>query len=97
MNECSLADARNRLSELVAEVENTHARVVITKHGHPAAVLVAPDDLSALEETLDVLADPEALAEIRQSEAKASRGELTSAEEMAELLDERRRRQSGAA
>lgn len=97
MNECSLADARNRLSELVAEVENTHARVLITKHGHPAAVLIAPDDLAALEETLDVLADPEALAEIRQSEAGASRGEPTSAEEMAELLDERRRRQGGAA
>ena len=97
MEELPLADARNRLSELVAEVEATHARVTITKHGHPAAVLISPEDLAAIENTLDVLADPEALADIRESEAEASRGEFTSAEEMAELLEERRRRQSGAA
>ena len=41
MEELPLADARNRLSELVADVEKTHVRVTITKHGHPAAVLIA--------------------------------------------------------
>lgn len=97
MNEIPLADARNRLSEQVAEVETTQARVTITKHGHPAAVLISPEDLAAIEETLDVLADPDALAEIRESEAGASRGEFTSAEEMVKLLEERCRRQSGAA
>jgi prevent-host-death family protein len=96
MEELPLADARNRLSELVAEVESTHARVTITKHGHPAVVLISPEDLAAIEETLDVLSDPEALAEIRESEAQAARGEFTPAEEMARLLEERRRRQSGA-
>ena len=45
MSELPLADARNRLSGLVAEVEQTHDRVTITKHGHPAAVLISPDDL----------------------------------------------------
>lgn len=39
MEEIPLADARNRLSEFVADVEKTQARVTITKHGHPAAVL----------------------------------------------------------
>ncbi|MDA8039291.1 MAG: type II toxin-antitoxin system Phd/YefM family antitoxin [Actinomycetota bacterium] len=58
MKELPLADARNRLSELVAEVEKTHARATTTKQGHPAAVLVSPEDLAALEETLDILSDP---------------------------------------
>ncbi|MGH3097407.1 MAG: type II toxin-antitoxin system Phd/YefM family antitoxin, partial [Streptosporangiales bacterium] len=35
MSELPLADVRNRLSELVADVESTHARVTVTKHGHP--------------------------------------------------------------
>ncbi len=91
MREWSLADARNRLSELVADVERTHARVTITKHGHPAAVLVSPDDLAALEETVDILSDPEAMAEIRQAEAEIARGEYTSAEEVTRVLGERRR------
>jgi antitoxin YefM len=97
MDELPLADARNRLSELVAEVERTHARVTITKHGHPAAVLISPEDLISLEETLDILSDPAALADIREAEAEVSRGEYTSAEEMARLLEDRRRRDSGAA
>ncbi len=32
MEELPLADARNRLSQLVADVEKTHARITITKH-----------------------------------------------------------------
>lgn len=97
MKELPLADARNRLSELVADVEETHERVTITKHGHPAAVLLSPDDLAVLEETLDVLADPEALADIREAETEASRGEYSTAEQVLRLLEERRRRESGAA
>lgn len=78
MNEVPLADARNRLSELVAEVETTHARVTVTKHGHPAAVLISPDDLASLEETLDILSTPGALEEIREAEAQVARGEAFS-------------------
>lgn len=75
MNELPLADVRNRLSELVAEVERTHARVTVTKHGHPAAVLVSPEDLESLEETLDILSTPGLLAEIREAEGEIARGE----------------------
>ncbi|MHB1583226.1 MAG: type II toxin-antitoxin system Phd/YefM family antitoxin [Acidimicrobiales bacterium] len=96
MDELPLADARNRLSELVADVEKTHARVTITKHGHPAAVLVSPEDLASLEETLDILSDAGALDGIREAEAEHARGDAISGEEMARLMEERRRRESGA-
>ena len=96
MDELPLADARNRLSELVSEVEKSHARVTITKHGHPAAVLISPEDLAAMEETLDILSDPQALAAIQAAEAELGRGELTTGEEMARLLEERRRRAAAA-
>jgi antitoxin YefM len=96
MEELPLADARNRLSELVADVEKTHARVTITKHGHPAAVLIAPEDLASIEETLDILSDPVALATIREAEEEAARGEFVTGEEMANLLKERQRREGFA-
>lgn len=96
MEELPLADARNRLSELVSDVEKTHARVTITKHGHPAAVLISPEDLAVIEETLDILSDPQALAAIRKAEAELARGEYTTGEEMTRLMAERRRRESGA-
>ena len=47
METTSLADAKNRLSELVSAVEGTWERVTITKNGRPAAVLIAVDDLRA--------------------------------------------------
>jgi prevent-host-death family protein len=40
MKEVALYDAKNRLSALVQEVEETGAEVVITRHGKPAARIV---------------------------------------------------------
>jgi antitoxin YefM len=87
METTSLADAKNRLSELVSAVQGTWERVTITKNGKPAAVLIAPDDLASLVETLEILSDPEAMAAIR--EARAGTGELTTGEEMAAILAKR--------
>lgn len=68
-----LAEVRSRLSPLVGSVELTHERIVITKNGKPAAVLISYEDLESLEETLEILADPDALAEIKASLADESR------------------------
>jgi prevent-host-death family protein len=89
METTSLADAKNRLSELVAAVQGTWERVTITKNGRPAAVLIAPEDLESLVETLEILSDPEAMAAIRSSEAELAAGELTTGEEMAAIMARR--------
>ena len=67
-----LADVKNRLSEVVDRLEREHGRVVITKHGHPAAVVISVDDLESLEETLDILDSAALLAAIRESLAELS-------------------------
>jgi len=54
------------------------------------------DPGACLEETLDILSDPEALAEIRRAEFERGRGETTSEAEMAHLMEERRRRETDA-
>lgn len=63
----ALKDVKNRLSEVVDQVEREHDRVVITKHGRPAAVVVSVDDLASLEETLEIMARPKLIAQIRDS------------------------------
>jgi antitoxin YefM len=63
----SLADVKNRLSEVVDRLEREHGRVVITKHGHPAAVVISVDDLESLEETLDIMDNAALLGDIRES------------------------------
>jgi prevent-host-death family protein len=84
-----LTDARNRLSELIEEVERTHERIEITRHGHPVAVLISPDDLAALEETLDVLSSPEAMRQLAESRAAAAAGDVLDADQLAALLAQR--------
>jgi antitoxin YefM len=71
-----LRAVRDHLSEIVDRVEREHDRVVITRNGREAAVLVSAADLAELEETLSVLSDPEALADIREADAAYARGEV---------------------
>jgi prevent-host-death family protein len=70
----ALADAKNRLSEVVERLEREHGRVVITKHGRPAAVMLSVEDLESLEETLAILSDPTLMRSIRRSQREADAG-----------------------
>jgi antitoxin YefM len=74
MTAVPLGDARDRLSEYVSEVERTHQRVTITRHGHPAAVLISADDLAAIEETLEILGTPGAAEAINEGLADVAAG-----------------------
>jgi len=70
-----LADVKNRLSEVVERLEREHGRVVITKHGRPAAVVLNVADLEGLEQTLELLSNPRAMRRIRRAEAEIEAGE----------------------
>jgi prevent-host-death family protein len=76
MSTQSLRDVRDHLSEVIDRVEHHHERVVVTRNGRPAAVILSPEDLAQLQETIDVLSDPEALADIRQADAAYVRGDV---------------------
>ena len=91
MTTIPLADVKARLSAVLDEVRDTHERVVITRNGRPEAVILSVADLEALEETLDLLATPGTLEQIRQAEDEIARGEAIDADELDRLLDERRR------
>lgn len=70
-----LSSVKARLSEIVDRVEDQHDRVVVTRNGKPAAVLVSHDDLESLEETLAIMSDPKLMAEIHDSEQSIADGE----------------------
>ncbi len=71
-----LRAVRDHLSEFVDRVEKQHERVTITRNGRAAAVLISAEDLAELEETLSVLGDAAALADIREADQAYARGDV---------------------
>lgn len=71
-----LRAVRDHLSDFVDRAEREHERVVVTRNGRPAAVLIGYDDLAALEETLEILADPQARAELSDARDEVAAGDV---------------------
>lgn len=63
----ALALVRQDLSGIIDEVAGTHERVVVTRHREAAAVLVSVNDLEALEEAHEILADSALVTSIQRS------------------------------
>lgn len=67
---------------MVDRVEQTHDRVVVTRNGRPAVVLVSLDELASLEDTLELLADPDAMAELSEARRAHHAGDYIGADEL---------------
>lgn len=57
-----------------------------TKLGHPAAVLITPDELNSLEETFDILSYDETLKEILEAQAQRLKNQYTLREATALIM-----------
>lgn len=75
METLPLAEIKARLSEVVDRVQEQHERVTLTRNGRPAAVLISPEDLEALEDTLELLSDPQARAQLARARQEIAAGE----------------------
>jgi antitoxin YefM len=87
-----LTDVKARLSEVIDEIAETQERVTVTRNGRPVAVLVSTDDLESIEETLDLLSDPEAMRAIAAGQAAVAAGDVIRADEVAAWRDRLRSR-----
>jgi len=81
---------RSRLSEFLDDVADRRDHVLITRNGKPAAALVPIDEYEALEETAEILSDPDAMTAIEAGLAELSRDETMTLEELRRELAERR-------
>jgi len=86
METLPITDVKTGLAELVVQVETQRDRITITRNGRPAAILVSVGEWESINETLDVLADPEALRDLRESAEAYTRGEIYGSADIAALL-----------
>lgn len=82
MTTIPLGEAKDKLSGLIDEAERTHEMVTITRHGHPAAVLLSVDDLESLRETIYWLSQPGIREAVAEAEANVETGDTVSAADL---------------
>jgi len=87
MKALSVSEAKMKLSGLIDAVNATDEEVVITKNGRPAAVLVSPDELESLKETIAVRSDSALMREIKKG-LKALKMKRAKLYTLAELFEE---------
>lgn len=70
-----LRTVKSRFSEFLDVVEHQHERVLVTRNGRAAAVLISADELESLELTIEILGEPGALEDLIEARQAIDRGE----------------------
>ena len=86
VNTVSLKKLRPELPKVVERIDGKLDRYVITKRGKPVVVMLSIDDYESLIETLDILADPKAMAGLREGERDIKKGRTRSWQEIKRSL-----------
>jgi prevent-host-death family protein len=72
-----ISELRKAISSKVKEVHENRSRYIIIQRSKPKAVLMSPEEV----ETLEIMADKEALNEIKQAKEDIQKGRFASYKE----------------
>ena len=90
MSTQSLATVKAHFSQVIDDVAGTHERVTVTKNGSPVAVILAVEDYESMMETLEILSDRQAVADVREAEQQMAQGEVYGEDQVRAALAGRR-------
>ncbi len=77
-----LTEARAKMPRLLDDIQRRADRVVITRNGKPAAVMMDAEEFESWVETLELLSDPKAREGIREGLRDLKAGRVRSFEEV---------------
>ena len=78
INTLSLKQLRPDLPKVIARIDGKLDRYIVTRRGKPVIVMLSIEDYESLMETLDILADPKAMADLRKGEEDIRKGRTRS-------------------
>jgi antitoxin YefM len=90
METIPITEAKARIAELADRVAREHDHFTITRNGRADVMLISVAEYESMQETLDLLADDEALADLRQSREDFAVGDTFTTDEVRADLDRRR-------
>ena len=77
-----ITEARSNLPQIVKAAGDRFERTIITTNGKPSAVIMSYDEYESWEETLEILSNPQAMADLREAAESISKGKTFSFEEV---------------
>jgi len=90
METIPITEAKARIAELADRVARQHDHFTITRNGRADVMLISVAEYESMQETFDLLADDEALADLRQSREDFAAGDTFSVDEVRAELERRR-------
>lgn len=86
MKSIKATDAKKHLLEILRDADESFERYCITRNGEPKAILMSVDDYEGWLETLAILSDKKAVAEIRKARRELNAGKGIAFEKILEKL-----------
>ena len=74
INTVSLKELRPGIPKIIDRIDGKLDRYVVTRRGKPVVVMLSIEDYESLMESLDILADPDAMAGMRKGEEDIRKG-----------------------
>jgi antitoxin YefM len=90
METIPITEAKARIAELADRVAREHDHFTITRNGRADVMLISVAEYESMHETLDLLSDDEALADLRQSREDFAAGDTFTVDEVRAELERRR-------
>ena len=76
-----ITQAKAKLLDMVRQIQDTNDTIAITKNGIPEAVILSMAKFEGFLETIDILADPETMRQLKGSAKDIKEGRLIDLEE----------------
>jgi antitoxin YefM len=70
-------ELRDKLSDVLDDVETSGSEYVITRHGRPIAVVLGYDDYESMIESLNILSDADTMAAIAEGDEDMDESSVT--------------------
>lgn len=78
----NITEARSRLTSIQEELRDGGGAIAITTHGKPSLALMNWDLYETIIETMDIMSDPDLLAEVRRGIEDVGAGRVVSLEDV---------------
>ncbi len=91
-----IAEARKTLTKLPEQLEKDKRAIAVTRRGTPVMALMSWEMFEAIEETLDIMGDPELMDALRQSIKEVEAGKLIPLENIKARFTEEELREAEA-